>query len=86
MANKRSSSPRGAPRCEWRSIPSPRLWIKLRHYNGKRDAEGSALVSWRGGGLGERDEVSGLVLDGELAHAVERGALGHDLLHVLHSG
>ena len=40
----------------------------------------------RSGGLGEGDEVAGGVLDGEFAHAVEGGAVGHDFLHVFHGG
>jgi hypothetical protein len=38
------------------------------------------------GWLGEGDEVAGGILDGEFAHAVERGAFGHDFLYVLHGG
>ena len=32
--------------------------------------------------LREGDEMAGGILHGEFAHAVEGGALGHDLLHV----
>jgi len=41
------------------------------------------LGFWRGGGLREGDEVAGGILDGEFAHAVEGGALGHDFRHIL---
>lgn len=42
------------------------------------------LVFWWGGGLSEGDEVAFGVLDGEFAHAVEGGALGHDPFYVFH--
>jgi len=88
MANERSRSANAnaTPGCKRRNIPSPTRRIKLRHDNGKQDATGRALVFRWGGGLGEGDEVAGRILDGEFAHAVERGAFRHDFLYILHSG